>query len=168
MVAEFPTLWTVPAGESRGRPRTPLPFQGRRFHRGKNPGKAGTPETVAFLRPGLLKYIRKGALQKPKTCFIFVIPLILLRNRQGGVLFGRKNILLEPFSFLCYPIQLDEGGKLLPKHAGAYKGEKRRKEVTRQKKQEERRLRRLQNKGERPSSATEDTEKVEQTEPAHP
>jgi hypothetical protein len=54
----------------------------------------------------------------------------------------------------------------LPKHAGAYKGEKRRKEVARQKKQEERRNRRLQ-RGDR---ALPDTEKVEpeETEPANP
>jgi hypothetical protein len=55
----------------------------------------------------------------------------------------------------------------LPKHAGVYKGEKRRKEVSRQKKQEERRQRRL-NKGDQPSSAAEETETVEQKEPAHP
>jgi hypothetical protein len=55
----------------------------------------------------------------------------------------------------------------LPKHAGVYKGEKRRKELSRQKKQEERRQRRL-NRGEQPSSATEDIETVEQKMPAHP
>jgi len=55
---------------------------------------------------------------------------------------------------------------VLPKHAGAYKGEKRRKEVSRQKKQEERRHRRLQKEDHTPS----DTEKVEQeeTKPANP
>jgi len=54
----------------------------------------------------------------------------------------------------------------LPKHAGAYKGEKRRKEVARQKKQEERRLRRLHKDDRTPS----DAEKVEQeeTKPADP
>ena len=54
----------------------------------------------------------------------------------------------------------------MPKHAGAYKGEKRRKEVARQKKQEERRQRRLQ-KGDR---IPPDTEKVEpdETKPADP
>jgi hypothetical protein len=54
----------------------------------------------------------------------------------------------------------------LPKHSGAYKGEKRRKELSRQKKQEERRQRRF-NKGD-PTPT--DTEKVEQEEikPANP
>ena len=54
----------------------------------------------------------------------------------------------------------------MPKHAGAYKGEKRRKELSRQKKQEERRQRRF-HKGDRTPS---DTEKVEQEEakPADP
>ena len=52
------------------------------------------------------------------------------------------------------------------KHAGAYKGEKRRKELSRQKKQEERRQRRF-HKGDRIPL---DTEKVEQeeTKPADP
>jgi hypothetical protein len=48
----------------------------------------------------------------------------------------------------------------LPKHPGAYKSEKRRKELSRQKKQEERRQRKL-SKGDRPPS---DAEKVEQEE----
>jgi len=48
----------------------------------------------------------------------------------------------------------------LPKRPGAYRSEKRRKEITRQKKQEERRQRKLQ-KGERTPS---DAEKVEQEE----
>jgi hypothetical protein len=54
----------------------------------------------------------------------------------------------------------------LPKHAGAYKGEKRRKEVARQKKQEERRQRRFHKEDRTPS----DAEKVEQeeTKPADP
>jgi hypothetical protein len=54
----------------------------------------------------------------------------------------------------------------LPKHRGAYKSEKRRKELTRQKKQEERRQRKL-SKGDNPPS---DAEKVEQEEnqPANP
>jgi len=54
----------------------------------------------------------------------------------------------------------------LPKHAGAYKGEKRRKELSRQKKQEERRQQRF-HKGDRTSS---DAEKVEQeeTKPTYP
>ena len=57
-------------------------------------------------------------------------------------------------------------GGILPKHAGAYKGEKRRKELSRQKKQEERRQRRFQ-KGDRTPS---DAEKVEQeeTKPTNP
>jgi hypothetical protein len=54
----------------------------------------------------------------------------------------------------------------LPKRTGAYKSEKRRKEVTRQKKQEQRRQRKL-DKGE---STPSDAEKVEQeeTQPANP
>ena len=54
----------------------------------------------------------------------------------------------------------------MSKHAGAYKGEKRRKELSRKKKQEERRQRRFQ-KGNRTSS---DAEKVEQeeTKPTNP
>jgi hypothetical protein len=54
----------------------------------------------------------------------------------------------------------------LPKHRGAYKSEKRRKELTRQKKQEERRQRKF-SKGDHPPS---DAEKVEQEEnqPANP
>jgi len=54
----------------------------------------------------------------------------------------------------------------LTKHAGAYKGEKRRKELSRQKKQEERRQRRLHKGDHTPS----DTEKVDQeeTKPANP
>ena len=54
----------------------------------------------------------------------------------------------------------------MPKHRGAYKSEKRRKEVARQKKQEERRQRKF-SKGETPPS---DAEKVEQDEnqPANP
>jgi len=52
----------------------------------------------------------------------------------------------------------------MPKHAGAYKGEKRRKELARQKKQEERRQRRF-HKGD-PSPA--DTEKAEQEETNQP
>ena len=54
----------------------------------------------------------------------------------------------------------------MPKHAGAYKGEKRRKELSRQKKQEGRRQRRF-HKGDRTSL---DAEKVEQeeTKPTHP
>ena len=48
----------------------------------------------------------------------------------------------------------------MPKHAGAYKSEKRRKEVARQKKQEERRQRRFHKEDLAPS----DTEKVEQVE----
>ena len=54
----------------------------------------------------------------------------------------------------------------MPKRPGAYRSEKRRKEITRQKKQEERRQRKLQ-KGERTPS---DAEKVEQeeTQPDNP
>jgi hypothetical protein len=69
--------------------------------------------------------------------------------------------------FLFYDINSSEGKEgTLPKHAGAYKGEKRRKEVARQKKQEERRLRRLHKDDRTPS----DAEKVEQeeTKPADP
>jgi|GEM_PF-1202842 len=69
--------------------------------------------------------------------------------------------------FLFYDIRLfklEEG--ILPKHAGAYKSEKRRKELSRQKKQEERRGRRFQKTDGTPS----DTETVEQeeTKPAKP
>jgi hypothetical protein len=55
---------------------------------------------------------------------------------------------------------------MLPRRAGAYKAEKRRKEVSRQKKQEERRQRRF-SKGDRASS---DVEKVEgeEAKPASP
>jgi hypothetical protein len=58
---------------------------------------------------------------------------------------------------------------VLPKHAGAYKGEKRRKELSRQKKQEERRERRF-HKGDQSPSDTEKIEEVEQeeTKPANP
>ena len=54
----------------------------------------------------------------------------------------------------------------MPKHAGAYKSEKRRKEVARQKKQEERRQRRFHKEDRTPS----DIEKAEQeeTKPADP
>jgi len=54
----------------------------------------------------------------------------------------------------------------LAKHVRAYEGDKRRKELSREKKQEERRQRRF-HKGDRTSS---DTEKVEQeeTKPTHP
>ena len=53
----------------------------------------------------------------------------------------------------------------MPRHAGSYKGEKRRKELSRQKKQEERRQRRL-HKGDRTST---DTERVEEEEKvSHP
>jgi hypothetical protein len=56
----------------------------------------------------------------------------------------------------------------LPKHAGAYKGEKRRKELSRQKKQEERRQRRF-HKGDR-TTADADAEKSgqEETKPDNP
>jgi len=63
------------------------------------------------------------------------------------------------FLFVIYFLQ--KGGGILPKHAGVYKGEKRRKELSRQKKQEERRQRRF-HKGDRTSS---DAENVEQEEP---
>ena len=49
----------------------------------------------------------------------------------------------------------------MPKRPGVYRGEKRRKELSRQKKQEERRQRRF-HKGDRTPS---DAEKVEQEEP---
>jgi len=52
----------------------------------------------------------------------------------------------------------------MPKHAGAYKGEKRRKELARQKKQEERRKRRF-HKEDQPLA---ETEKVEQEETSEP
>ena len=68
------------------------------------------------------------------------------------------------FLSVVYFFWMKEG--LLPKHAGVYKGEKRRKELSRQKKQEERRQRRF-HKGDRTPS---DAEKVEQeeTKPTNP
>jgi len=69
--------------------------------------------------------------------------------------------------FLFYAINSSKAKEgTLPKHAGAYKGEKRRKEVARQKKQEERRQRRFEKDDRTPS----ETEKVEQeeTKPADP
>jgi hypothetical protein len=62
------------------------------------------------------------------------------------------------FLFVVYFLWNKEG--ILQKRAGAYKGEKRKKELSRQKKQEERRQRRF-HKGDRTSS---DVEKVEQEE----
>jgi hypothetical protein len=62
------------------------------------------------------------------------------------------------FLFVIYFFWNKEG--ILPKRPGAYKGEKRQKELSRQKKQEERRQRRF-HKGDRTSS---DAEKVEQEE----
>ncbi len=55
----------------------------------------------------------------------------------------------------------------MPKHAGAYKGEKRRKELSRQKKQEEKRKRQQINKGDRTPSETETVEQ-EEIKPADP
>ena len=52
----------------------------------------------------------------------------------------------------------------MPKHAGAYKGEKRRKELARQKRQEERRQRRF-HKGDRSSAETEKAEPEETSQP---
>ena len=52
----------------------------------------------------------------------------------------------------------------MPKHAGAYKGEKRRKELARQKKQEERRQRRF-HKGDRSPAETEKAEQEETSQP---
>lgn len=54
----------------------------------------------------------------------------------------------------------------MPKHRGAYKSEKRRKELSRQKKQEERRQRRF-HKGEHAPSDAEKVER-EETQPANP
>ncbi len=54
----------------------------------------------------------------------------------------------------------------MPKRAGAYKGEKRRKELARQKKQEERRKRKLQ-RGDQALPETDNVE-PEETEPANP
>jgi len=64
------------------------------------------------------------------------------------------------FLFVIYSFWNREGIVPKHKHAGAYKGEKRRKELSRQKNQEERRQRRF-HKGDRTSS---DAEKVEQEE----
>jgi hypothetical protein len=69
--------------------------------------------------------------------------------------------------FFFYDINSSETEEgTLPKHAGAYKSEKRRKEVARQKKQEERRQRRFHKEERTPL----DTEKVQQeeTKPADP
>jgi hypothetical protein len=105
-------------------------------------------------------------LRQSKTCQCGETCLILFRNRQKGLSFFSENIIGTLFFFvISYIIRSRRIN--LPKHAGVYKGEKRRKEVSRQKKQEERRQRRL-NKGDQPSSATEETETVEQKEPAHP
>ena len=68
------------------------------------------------------------------------------------------------FLFVIYSFRNKEG--ILSKHAGAYKGEKRRKELSRQKKQEERRQRRF-HKGDRTSSDAEKVEK-EETKPINP
>ena len=54
----------------------------------------------------------------------------------------------------------------MPKHAGAYKGEKRRKELSRHKKQEERRERKF-HKGDHTPSDTEKEAQLEK-EPANP
>jgi len=68
------------------------------------------------------------------------------------------------FFFVIYCSGKREG--ILPKRAGVYKGEKRRKELSRQKKQEERRQRRF-HKGDPTSS---EAEKVgqEETKPGNP
>jgi hypothetical protein len=78
-----------------------------------------------------------------------------------GILMKRIGI---PFYFMIYFVDIREG--ILPKRAGVYKGEKRRKELSRQKKQEERRQRRF-HKGD-PTSP--DAEKVgqEETKPGNP
>jgi hypothetical protein len=55
---------------------------------------------------------------------------------------------------------------ILPKHAGAYRGEKRRKELSRNKKQEERRQRKF-HKGDHTPSDTEKEAQLEK-EPANP
>jgi hypothetical protein len=82
------------------------------------------------------------------------------RNLNVTVKFSCNS---PPF-YDIYLFKLKEG--VLPKHAGAYKGEKRRKELSRQKKQEERRGRRFQKRDRTPS----DTETVEQeeTKPSNP
>ncbi len=54
----------------------------------------------------------------------------------------------------------------MPKKPGVYKGEKRKKELSRQKKQEEKRKRKFQS-GDRPSFNT-DADNIEQKEPANP
>jgi hypothetical protein len=51
--------------------------------------------------------------------------------------------------YILFKVGAKEG--ILPKHAGAYKGEKRRKELARQKKQEERRQRRFHSEDHAPS-----------------
>jgi len=51
----------------------------------------------------------------------------------------------------------------LPKHAGAYKGEKRRKELARQKKQEERRQRRFHSEDHAPSENEKEVQNEKKT-----
>ena len=56
----------------------------------------------------------------------------------------------------------------MPKHAGAYKSEKRRKEVARQKKQEERRQRRFHKDDRTPLDSESEQVQQEETKPADP
>ena len=71
---------------------------------------------------------------------------------------------VEIHPLLMIYILLERRGGILPKHAGAYKGEKRRKELSRQKKQEERRQRRFHKGDPVPSDAGKVEE--EETKPA--
>jgi hypothetical protein len=82
--------------------------------------------------------------------------------KKGKPLEGRGsefNFIAILLLFMIYNLIGIRRG-VLPKHAGAYKGEKRRKELARLKKQEERRQRRFQKEERTPS----DAERVEQEE----
>jgi hypothetical protein len=90
------------------------------------------------------------------------------------------EVILKLYSGACQGFDLDRIGFLflfvvyffwnkeaiLPKHAGAHKAEKRRKELSRRKKQEERRQRRF-HKGDGTSSGAEKVEQ-EETKPTDP
>jgi hypothetical protein len=72
------------------------------------------------------------------------------------------------FSFSCYIFFSGQGAKegILSKRPGAYKGEKRRKELARQKKQEERRQRRFQSGDHAPSENEKEVQ--DENKPANP
>jgi hypothetical protein len=66
--------------------------------------------------------------------------------------------------YILFRSEGEEG--ILPKHAGAYKGEKRRKELARQKKQEERRQRRFHSGNHAPSENEKEVQ--DEKKPANP